>query len=197
MPDAMFTVLNVAEVEAALAAAGSRILGQAAVGLEQAGVVVQTNARRNLADHHYTGRAERMTVVSPPLITPESISVTVGIHAGTAPEGRPLEYGWKSESGKQPPTEPILQWLQSSGKGAGLLASAGINVRRNKAGFITGSRAQRVAPNQAAKARSIAFLIARKIGRRGYSFGKLGWLSGGLEEAKPAILGIVGRAIKL
>lgn len=192
-----FTVLNTAEVNAALALAGTKILTQAAAGLEQAGVLVQTNARRNLAEHHYHGTAERNTVVSPPLITPEAITVTVGIHAGLAPEGAPLEFGWRSQSGKQPPSEPIYQWLQGSGKGAGLLASAGVNVRRNSAGFITGSRAKRIAPDQQKAARGLAFVIARNIGRKGYSFGALHWLSGGLEEAKPAIMGIIARAIRL
>jgi hypothetical protein len=170
---------------------------KAEAGLLAGAHAVQRKAKENLAPHHYKGRAEQQTTVSAPLITPGSVTVTVGIHGGIAPEGRPLEYGWKSAGGKQPPTQAIADWLISSGRGASMLSSAGVELRRNKAGFITGAKARRVAPTDASKVKGLAFVIARNIKRRGYSFGELHWLENALRDETPTVLAELLKATRL
>ena len=182
------------KVMAALAALGGPEMdARIGSGLQAWGQVIQTAARRNLADHHFTGRAEQFTTVEGPVVSGSSIAVTIGIHGGLAPEGRPLEFGWASSSGKQPPSQPIYEWLTGSSAGRSVLTGFGASVNTTKAGFIPGSR--RV-PSEST-ARGLAFLIARSIGRRGYSFGALHWLSKAasdtIEDGKAAFLRVVGR----
>ena len=184
------------KVMAALAALGGPEMdARIGSGLQAWGQVIQTAARRNLADHHFTGRAEQFTTVEGPVVSGSSIAVTIGIHGGLAPEGRPLEYGWASSSGKQPPSQPIYEWLTGSSAGRSALIGFGASVNTTKAGFIPGSA--RLPASEESTARGLAFLIARSIGRKGYSFGKLSWLSKAasdtIEDGKAAFLRVVGR----
>ena len=186
------------KVVAALSALGGPEMdARIGSGLQAWGQVIQTAARRNLADHHFTGRAEQFTTVEGPVVSGSTVGVTIGIHGGLAPEGRPLEYGWASSSGKQPPSQPIYEWLTGSSAGRSVLTGFGASVNTTKAGFIPGSRSARVSSSEESTARGLAFLIARSIGRRGYSFAALHWLSKAasdtIEDGKAAFLRVVGR----
>ena len=153
------------------------------LGLQAWGTVIQSQARRNIAEHHFTGLTERSTTVS--AVTKEGpvSTVTVGVHGGLAPQARPLELGWRSSTGKQPPSDAIYRWLTGSSKGAAALSGGGVEVKRNKSGFITGSRSRRVSGSDESRARGLAFVIARKIGRRpGFKIGALHWLSNAMVE---------------
>jgi hypothetical protein len=186
------------KVEAAITGlAGPEMDARIGLGLKAWGQVIQTAARENLHGHHFTGRAEQSTTVSEPSTVGNTIGVTVGIHGGLAPEGRPLEFGWSSATGKQPPTAPIVEWLTGSSQGAAVLSAAtGAQVNRKK-GFIVGARAGRLAASDESKAQGLAFVIARNIGRRGFSFGPLHWLSKAAAETvgqgKAALLRTVKR----
>ena len=183
------------KVEASLAAyAGPEMEARLGLGLQAWGQVVQRGARANLHPHHFTGRAEQSTSVSGPTVSGSTVAVTVGIHGGLAPEGRPLEFGWKSDSGKQPPSEPIYQWLTGSSQGAAVLSSAGGSVNR-KGGFIVGSRSSRTSDESTA--RGLAFVIARNIGKKGYALGKLSWLSRAAVETIEAGKSAFLRAMKI
>ena len=187
------------KVEAAISSlAGPEMDARIGSGLVAWGQVIQRAARANLKTHHFTGRAEQSTSVSEPSMGSNTISVTVGIHGGLAPEGRPLEFGWASATGKQPPSEPIYQWLTGSSQGAAVLSAAtGAQVNRTSKGFIVGARAGRLAATDESKARGLAFVIARNIGKRGFSFGPLHWLSKAsaetIESGKAALLRTVKR----
>ena len=183
------------KVEASLAAyAGPEMEARLGLGLQAWGQVVQGGARANLHSHHFTGRAEQSTTVSGPSVSGSTVAVTVGIHGGLAPEGRPLEFGWASSSGKQPPSEPIYQWLTGSSQGAAVLTSAGGSVSR-KGGFIAGARSGRTSDESTA--RGLAFVIARNIGKKCFALGALHWLSKAsvetIEEGKTAFLRVVRR----
>lgn len=171
---------------------------KAAAGLTRGGIAIQTRAKANLKPHHYHGRAEQQTTVSAPLITPTSVSVTVGIHGGVAPEGRPLEYGWKSGAGKRPPSSAIEDWLTGSSQGAAILASAtGVAVKRNSRGFIASGKSSRVAADDRSKVKGLAFVIARNIGKRGFAFGELHWLESAVHDETPSVLGEMQKAMAL
>jgi hypothetical protein len=169
-------IVGMDKVKATLAQwSGPELDARMGTGLMAWGQVVQTQARQNLHSHHFHGTAEMATTVSSPVSSGTSTSVTVGIHGGLAPEGRPLEFGWASSSGKQPPSGPIYEWLTGSSQGAAALSS--IATVKTKGGFISGSKSNRLAASDESAARGLAFVIARSIGKRGYSFGALNWLS--------------------
>ncbi|HTR71861.1 MAG TPA: hypothetical protein VMH41_16750 [Mycobacteriales bacterium] len=144
----------------------------ASAGLLKAGqTAIESRARANVEDeHHFTGNlAQNLhTEVQGSGL---DLEAHVGVSTGLVPEGRPLEFGWPAGSGKQPPTDAIARWLASKPEIAGSPL-----VTRSSAGFIRrkGTIAQ---ISQDAAIRSRAFLIARAIGQRGYSFGALHWLS--------------------
>ena len=144
---------------------------RARAGLLRAGqVAIEPRARVNVeAEHHYHGTLAQNLHTE---LMGEGMAseAHVGISTGLVPEGRPLEFGWRSASGKQPPIDAIARWLTSKPEIAGSPL-----VTRNKAGFI--HRKGTIAEiSQDAQIRSRAFLIARAIGRRGFSFGRLAWL---------------------
>ncbi|HLA65024.1 MAG TPA: hypothetical protein VK600_00415 [Candidatus Saccharimonadales bacterium] len=148
--------------------------------------LVAPAARRIVRPHHWHGRFEQQIHTT---VTGSGLNVAahVGVSSAMVPEARPLTFGWKSGSGRQPPTDAIMAWLTGSGKGAQLLAQGGVGVRRNSGGFITGSRASRVGSGDQAAVRSIAFLIARKIGKSGYSFEPLHTFTKALAEVRGQI----------
>ena len=187
-----FVVVGLDNVQRNLALQlGPLMLEKVAAGLERGGFAVQAAARANLAPHHYHGTAEQQTTVSPPLITAGNVTVTVGIHGGLAPEGRPLEFGWASAAGKQPPTKAIAEWLTSK---PGLIPSA--NVSRNARGFVRRKGTIAAIASESA-VRGMAFVIARNIKRRGYSFGSLHWLDGALDEQTATVLAELQRACRI
>ena len=182
-----FTVLGLDEVLARMQAElGPLMEAKVARGLKLGGIAIQGAARQNLSEHHFHGTAENQTTVSPPLITAGSVAVTVGIHGGLAPEGRPLEFGWKSDSGKMPPVLPIAEWI----------VGKGIGQARTPKGFINYGKGGKSARVQEAAfgaafpgyAVSMAFLIARKIQKRGYSFAPLHWLERAMTDRTPTVL---------
>ena len=189
-------IVGADKVKAAIASlSGPEMDARVGRGLMAWGQVIQTAARRNLHGHHFTGRAEQSTSVSEPTVSGSTVGVTIGIHGGLAPEGRPLEFGWASSSGKQPPSQPIYEWLTGSSQGANVLTSFGGSVNRTGEGFIVGAKSGRT--SQESTARGLAFVIARNIGRRGYSFGPLHWLSKAatetISEGRAAFLRVVQR----
>lgn len=193
---ANFTVLGLDEVLARMQAElGPLMTAKVARGLELGGIAIQGAARQNLSEHHFHGTAENQTTVSPPLITGTSVAVTVGIHGGLAPEGRPLEFGWKSDSGKMPPVLPIAEWL----------VEKGIGQERNAKGFISygkGGKSARVKEAAFGAAFpgatvSMAFLIARKIQKRGFSFGPLHWLERAMNDRTPVVLAELEKACRV
>ena len=187
-----FTVLGLDEVLARMQAElGPLMEAKVARGLELGGIAVQGAARQNLSSHHYHGTAENQTTVSPPIIAAGSVEVTVGIHGGLAPEGRPLEFGWASSSGKQPPTSAIAEWLTSK---PGLIPSP--NVTRNAQGFVR-RRGTVAAIASESAVRGMAFVIARNIKRRGYSFGALHWLEQAMTDRTPVVLAELEKACRV
>lgn len=134
-------------------------------GLLKVGQAAADEVKRDIAPHHYTGRAEQQVHAEQEHI-PGRISVHVGTSSALVPELRPLVYGWRSRGGKQPPTDAIATWLAHKPE----LAESP-SVGRTAAGFLRfrrGATVASVAGESAVRAR--AFLIARAIGRRGYSF---------------------------
>ncbi len=113
-------------------------------GFTEAGALVETAARRIIDPHHDKGTFQQQlhTEITG---TGFGIGAHVGVSAAAVPEARPLTYGWPGGAGKQPPSAPIESWLN-----------------RNPS---------RVSVPSGMTAKSFAFLIARAIGKRGYSFG--------------------------
>lgn len=162
-------------------------------GMHEAGDLLGGIARGHVKPHHLTGNFEQNIHTE---IKGEGLTLRayIGVSAGQVPEARPLSYGWKSESGKMPPVSAIAKWLtykpglisssnvytQVGGKGHGNL------VRRGSIGAIS----------QEAKVKSQAFLIARAIGRRGYSFEPIKPFERAWDEGGYRVQGIIENAIK-
>jgi hypothetical protein len=156
---------TITELNVAVALSSAR----AAAGLEAGARVIQAKARQNMSSHHYRGRAEAATTVSPPVITPGWVDVKVGIQKGTwAPEGRTFEFGWHSKKGKQPPVKPLAEWALSRG--------------------IVGTERE---------AKSFGFVVARSMKKRGYSFGEFHWLEDAGRDSIPAVVAAVRTASTL
>ena len=163
-------------------------------GLIDAAHAMERDAKANLKEHHFRGQTERNTTTSDIERNGDVSSVTVGIHGGMAPQGRPLEFGWKSESGKMPPIQPIADWIVSKGIGQKRNAKGGVNYGK-------GGKAARV--NEAAFGAaypgatvSFAFLIARKIQKRGYSFPPLHWLGRAYDSGSSKVSGYIERRMQ-
>lgn len=172
-----------------------RVGEQFAIGMLRSGQEIAGEMARAAKEHHDTGRLEQQ-IHAEPFGFGFASEVHVGISTGVAPEGRPLAFGWKSESGKQPPTQAIAEWLgRHPSAAAGLTNGRGqALVSRNGAGFVRRSGTVAEVSGDAAL-RSRAFLIARAIGRRGYRFGKHDWFHLGIERAHPRLAEIMRRAI--
>lgn len=164
-------------------------------GLERAGQLVQREERGILHPHHFRGRAEQGVHVET-RGSGLAIETRIGIAADKVPEGRPLAFGWKSSGGKQPPSSALVPWVLE--KFGGSLTNARGQALRyrytTKAG--TWAARNRAGASQDAQVRSIAFLVARKIGRSGYSFAPLDWAHRGLEAARPHLRGIILAALR-
>ena len=146
-------------------------------GLIDAAHAIERDAKANLHEHHFRGTTERNTTTSAIERDGDRSWVTVGVHGGQAPQARPLEFGWKSESGKMPPIQPIADWLVSKGY----------------AGPSKGTKATKTAD---AGVRGLAFVIARNIKRRGFSFGPLHWLGRAYDQNRPKVAGYIERRFR-
>ena len=146
-------------------------------GLIDAAHAMERDAKANLKEHHFRGQTERNTTTSDIDRQGDRSVVTIGIHGGMAPQGRPLEFGWKSESGKMPPIQPIADWLVSKGI----------------AGPAKGTKATKTADSAV---RGFAFVIARNIQRRGYSFPPLHWLGRAYDSNRSKVSGYIERRMQ-
>lgn len=146
-------------------------------GLIDAAHAMERDAKANLKEHHFRGTTERNTTTSELQRNGDVSTVTVGIHGGMAPQGRPLELGWASQSGKMPPIQPIADWLVSKGY----------------AGPKSGNKATKTADSAV---RGLAFVIARNIQRRGFSFGPIHWLGRAYDSNRGEVSGYIARSMK-
>lgn len=158
------------ETITALTVEVAAVTTRATAGLEAGARIIQAKARENISGHRYEGRVEAKTTVGRPIVYPPAlVDVTVGVHGRDfAPEGKTFEFGWRSKKGLQPPVAPLAEWV----------------MRR---GITTNEQA----------ARGIAFAIARKMGRSGYSFGEDHWLDDAAIVEGPLIAATVERYIGL
>lgn len=148
----------------------------ARTGLLRAGqVAIEARARTNIKPHTYTGNLAH-NLHTDVRGSGLNLEAHIGISNSVAPEGTALEFGRRA-GGKQPPIDAIARWLTSKPELlADIAGSSGkALVGRNGAGHIV-RRGTISSISADARVRSRAFLIARAIGRRGFSFGKLEWL---------------------
>lgn len=161
-------------------------------GMQAVGEAVATEARLIVKPHHFHGTFEQQIHAVTTGDSLATVVTSVGVNPELVPEARPLSFGWKSSGGKQPPTEAIAAWLASKPE---LVNAAGSNaVGRNASGFITrkGSIAE---VSQDSKIRGLAFVIARKIGQRGYSFAPLNPFDRAWDMVSRRAQSIIGDAI--
>lgn len=150
------------------------LVRRAEEGLAEAGEIIQEAARANLDPYAYNYTASDQTTVSKVSRIGETSEITVGVHdLGLAPHARALEFGWKSATGKQPPTEPIAEWLE---------VKLGVDPQKSP---------------------GIAFVIARRIGHGdatrpggGFSFGALHWLQRAADDNADLVGSTIADAAK-
>lgn len=148
------------EVMTSLALHDAEAIARTEAALHAGGDIVAAAAKANLSGHRWSGRLESKIEVR------ERGPLTVVVRSAT-PGGRPLEVGWSSTTGKQPPSGPrsrLVKWLGSKG---------------------------------VAEPRSVAFVVARSIGRRGYGFAPLHWMERAAEESSPGVLAAVEGAARI
>lgn len=147
-------------------------------GLLKVGQQAADAVKADIAPHHYTGRAEQQVHAKEELSG--KLSVYVGTSAKLVPELRPMVEGWQSGTGKMPPVGPIAEWLAHkpgvTGRSdlhflnsKGLLKFRAIGKIASSGKSVNGSIRSTVADPEIM---SHAFLIARSIAKKGYSFGK-------------------------
>lgn len=169
--------------------------------LLRGGLAVAAEMQRAAKPHHDLGNLERNIHAEGPTGSGLNVEVRVGISTAAAPEGRPLAFGWKSSTGKQPPTEAIAAWLLRKGtvptmSGPGLLRVPSPNVELTATGATRAARGHtRASISAEAAVRGMAFVIARKIGRRGYSFGSHNWFQMGIDAGRPKLRRIIADAL--
>lgn len=159
-------------------------------GLIQGAGLIERTAKGVVATHHWHGTAERSIHqrVSGSGINSE---VMIGSNTGRAPHFRSLAYGWPGGKGKQPPTDAIAKWLTSKPE---IVGSFTQNVKRNSAGFV--SRRGSVSSISKERAvRGLAFVIARKIGKSGFSFDPLEPFEKAWDMHRRQVTEIVAKAI--
>lgn len=159
------------------------------VGLSKSGGIIAAQARAIIRPHHYTGHYEQQihTVVTG---TGLNQVARVGVSASQVPEARPLSYGWRSGSGKMPPIEPIARWLAKHPD-----IGASPNSFRNASGFRrTSGSISSVASESAV--RGLAFVIARSIARKGYSFQPLKVWETAFQRSQSQIAVTILRALR-
>jgi hypothetical protein len=162
-------------------------------GMHEAGDLLGGIARGHIKPHHLTGNFEQQihTEVKGEGLT---IRAHVGVSSGQVPEARPLSYGWLSETGKMPPISAIAKWLTYK---PGLINSKNVYTQVGGKGHGNTVRRGSIATISAEKAvRSQAFLIARAIARRGYSFEPIRPFEKAWDEGGLRVQGIIEAAIK-
>ena len=157
-------------------------------GLTTAGNLVAAQARNIVRPHHYTGRFEQQIHVA---VTGTGLSqkATVGVSAAQVPEARPLSYGWKSNSGRMPPIEPIAQWVAKHPE-----ISPSKNSYTNSSGFRR-TRGSAASVGAESAVRGLAFVIARSIMRKGYSFPPLKVFETAYTQARASVVAALQKAI--
>ncbi len=157
---AAFRVEGVTEVLAALSVADAEIIARAEVVLRAGADVVAAVAKGNVSEHNWSGRLANKIQVK--------VTAPLELSVGTrSPEGRPLEFGWTSSIGKQPPSGPrsrLVKWLTAEG---------------------------------VAEPRRVAFLVARKIGTSGYGFPPTHWLGRAAETSGPEVVAAMHREMRV
>ena len=147
-------------------------------GLLKVGQQAADAVKSDISPHHYTGRAEQQVHAQEEHLV--GISVYVGTSAALVPELRPMVEGWRSTGGRRPPIDAIAEWLahkpEVTGRSdlhvlssRGLLKFKAIGRLASSGKSVSGSIGSTVSDPGI---RSHAFLIARAIGKKGYSFGK-------------------------
>lgn len=173
--------------------------------LQRGGLAIQAEMQHVARTHHDLGNLERQIHVEGPTGSGINSEIRIGISTAAAPEGRPLAFGWSSTSGKRPPIDAIARWLTrhpeaAAGAKSSLNKAGGDLVFRTAAGKV-GRRGSIGMITTEASIRSRAFLIARAIGRRGFSFGsggdhqKADWFHEGIKAGKPKLDAIVRAAL--
>jgi hypothetical protein len=174
-------------------------------GLLRVGQAAADAVKEDIGGHHYTGRAEQQVHAEEEHLS-NKISVYVGTSAALVPELRPMVEGWSSSNGKRPPVGPIAEWLAHKPEVTGRTDLHG----RNSKGFLTFRSIGRTVggafgPHQSRTVRgsiastvadpgilSHAFLIARAIGKKGYSFGKTDSFRKAWERVAPTAARTIG-----
>ncbi len=134
-------------------------------GMIRGATLIEGEAKRIVKPRHWHGTAER-SIHQRVSGSGFDTEVMVGSNSARAPHFRSLSYGWPSGKGKQPPTDAIAEWLTSKPE---IVSGVTKSVKRNSAGFVTRSGSVS-AISKEAKVRGLAFVIARKIGKKGFSF---------------------------
>jgi hypothetical protein len=203
----MGEVVEVIGMERVLADLNPARFAQFPHALKRGGLAIQAEMQQVARTHHDLGNLERQIHVEGPTGSGLDAQVRVGISTKAAPEGRPLAFGWASASGKQPPVEAIARWLtrhpeaaagaksslNRTGSDLVFRTSSGKVGRHGSIGFITSE----------ASIRTRAFLIARAIGRRGYSFGRgkehqrADWFHEGIKAGRPKLEAIIRAALRV
>lgn len=169
------------------------------LALQQGGIAMAAEMQRAAKSHHDRGTLERAIHSEGPIGRGLKAEVRVGISTSAAPEGRPLAFGWKSDSGKMPPIAPIADWLTrhpeaAAGAKGDLNRKGGDLVFRTMDGKVARQGTVAMVSSQS-QIRSRAFLIARAIQRRGYSFGRSDWFHDGIRAGRPRLDAIVRKAL--
>ncbi len=157
---AAFRVEGVAEVLAALSVADAEIIARAELVLRSGAEVVAAVAKGNVSEHNWSGRLANKIQVK----QTGPLEMSVG---SRSPEARPLEFGWTSSVGKQPPSGPrsrLVKWLSAEG---------------------------------VAEPQRVAFLVARKIGKDGYGFPATHWLGRAAETSGPEVVAAMHREMRV
>lgn len=182
-------VIGAERVDASLAPARWDAMPKA---LLRGGLAMAAEMQRAARPHHDTGNLERRIHAEGPFGERLNAVVKIGISTAAAPEGRPLAFGWLSRTGRRPPTEAIMKWLQRHPQsGPDLSELRGSRARPT----ILNARTIRGQAGDAAL-RSRAFLIARAIGRRGYRFGSDNWFAKGIVAGKPKLRAILAAELR-
>ena len=156
-------IINLANVRKHMSAATFN--KRARKGFEWAGLIVEAEAKSIVQPHHFTGRFERGIHHHTYGDTLGTLHTKIGVRVTTAPEARPLTYGWESRGGRMPNIDAIATWVS---KKMGERFSSGVHVSAR--GFRYFSRKASVV-SQESRVKGIAFVIARQIRRIGFTFG--------------------------
>lgn len=132
-------------------------------GFHAAGLVIEGAAKGIVAPHHYTGRFEQRIHTVTTGHNLGDIKTVVGVIG--VPEARSLTYGWPV--GSFPNISKIADWVVRR------IENASVSVSRTSKGLLRvkpGAGGLKGAAGEG-NVKHIAFVIARAISRRGFTFG--------------------------